>query len=282
MIAANSSQVMEYPAAQLTSNTPAATITINDGNGVQINGIAFDAQGNLWLANYGPCDIDELSASQLASASGSVTRTPVMILNGCASSATVTGPNGLAFDANGNLWVADIDSSDVYEYPANVLTGTGAVTSEPVFQTRPGIPVQYLAFDGGGNLWIGGANQVVRLSGTQLASGGSSSPVSTTPSVSVTVAAGAPSAPCAPVLTPNLEGIAFDDSGDLWAVDNANSAVVEVSAAQLASSGSVNPKTTVAATSGSLSAPWSLAFNPYPTGLPQPVAPGPGLSRRRK
>jgi sugar lactone lactonase YvrE len=269
-IAGGSNQVVEYSAAQLTSGTPAATITINDGNGVQINGIAFDAQGNLWLANYGPCDIDELSASQLASASGSVTRTPVMILNGCGSSATVTGPNGLAFDANGNLWVADIDSSDVYEYPANVLTGTGAVTSEPVFQTQPGIAVQYLAFDGGGNLWISGSNHVVRLSSAQLAAGGSNSPVTATPSVSVTVTGA------------SFEGVAFDDSGDLWAVDNANSAVVEVSAAQLASSGSVNPHTTMAATSGSISAPWSLAFNPYPTGLPQPVQPGPGLSRRRK
>jgi sugar lactone lactonase YvrE len=281
-IAANSMQIMEYPAGQLTSGTPAATITINDANGVQINGIAFDGQGNLWLANYGWCDIDEISASQLAAASGSVTRTPVLILNGCASNATVTGPNGLAFDANGNLWVADIDSSDVYEYPASVLTGTGAVTSEPVFQTSPGIAAQYLAFDGGGNLWISGANQVVRLAGSQLASGGSSSPVSATPSVSVTVAAPAPSGPCAPVLTPTLEGIAFDNSGDLWAVDNANSTVVELSAAQLASGGSVHPTTTVAATNGSLGAPWSLAFNPHPTSLPQPVAPGPGLSRRRK
>jgi len=270
MIAASSNQIMEYSAGQLTSSTPAATITINDANGVQINGIAFDAQGNLWLANYYWCDIDELSASQLASANGSVTRTPVMILNGCGSSATVTGPNGLAFDANGNLWVADIDSSDVYEYPANVLTGTGAVTSEPVFQTRPGIPAQYLAFDGGGNLWISGSNQVVRLSSAQLASGGSSSPANATPSVSVTVTGA------------SFEGVAFDDSGDLWAVDNTNSAVVELSATQLASSATVTPTTRVGATNGSLSAPWSLAFNPHPTSLPQPPAPGPGLSRRRK
>jgi hypothetical protein len=234
------------------------------------------------LANYGPCDIDELSASQLASASGSVTKTPVMILNGCGASVTVTGPNGLAFDANGNMWVADIDSSDVYEYPASVLTGTGAVTSEPVFQTRPGIAAQYLAFDGGGNLWISGANQVVRLSAAQLPGGGSNSPVTATPSVSLTVAAGAPSAPCAPVLTPALEGVAFDDSGDLWVIDNANSVVVELSATQLASSGTVNPKTSITATSGSLGAPWSLAFNPHATSLPQPVQPGPQISRRRK
>ncbi len=270
MIAGNASQVLEYSAAQLTSSTPAATITINDGNGVAINGIAFDAQGNLWLANYGPCDIDELSASQLASASGSVTKTPVMILNGCGANVTVTGPNGLAFDANGNLWVADIDSSDVYEYPASVLTGTGAVTSEPVFQTRPGIAVQYLAFDGGGNLWMSGSDQVVRLSSTQLAAGGSNSPVTATPSVSVTVTGA------------SLEGVAFDDGGDLWVVDNANAAALEISATQLANGGTVSATTRIGATSGSLSAPWSLAFNPRPTSLPQPVQPGPSISRRRK
>jgi sugar lactone lactonase YvrE len=270
VIASSSSQILEYSAAQLTSGTPAATVTINDANGVQVNGIAFDAQGNLWLANYEPCEIDELSAAQLASASGSVTLSPAMVLNGCGANVTVTGPSALAFDANGNLWVADIDSSDVYMYQASVLTGTGAVTSEPTLQTRPGIAVQYLAFDGGGNLWISsGSNQVVRLSASQLASGGSGSPASATPSTSVTVSGAA------------FEGLAFDDSGDLWAVDNANSAVVELSASQLASSATVNPTTRVSATSGSLNAPWSLAFNPHPTSLPTPIT-GPGLSRRRK
>ena len=281
MIASGSSQIAEYSAAQLTSGTPAATITINDTNGpVQITGMAFDAHGNLWLANYGPCDIDELSASQLASASGSVTSTPALILNNCSASVTVTGPNGLAFDANGNLWVADVDSSDVYEYPASALTGSGNVTSEPVFQTRPGIAVQYLAFDGGGNLWISGGNQIVRLSAAQLASGGSNSPVTATPSVSITIASPSPSGPCAPVLIPAMEGLAFDDSGDIWAVDNANSDVVELSRTQLASAGTANPTTTVAATNASIASPWSLAFNPYPTGLPQPAQPG--FTRRRK
>jgi sugar lactone lactonase YvrE len=269
VIANGSNQAVEYSAGQLTSNTPAATITIDDANGVGVNGIAFDAQGNMWLANYEPCEIDELSASQLVSASGSVTRTPAMVLNGCGASVTVTGPSALAFDANGNLWVADIDSSDVYMYAASVLTGTGAVTSEPTFQTRPGIAVQYLAFDGGGNLWISGGNQVVRLSASQLASGGSGSPANATPSTALTVTGA------------SFEGLAFDDSGDLWAVDNANSAAVELSANQLASSGTVNPTTRIAATSGSLNAPWSLAFDPHPTSLPAPIT-GPGLSRRRK
>jgi hypothetical protein len=266
-IASGGAQLVEYSAASLTGS-PVATITINDVNGVQMNGMAFDANGNLWLANYEPCDIDELSASQLASASGSVTKTPVMILNGCEAT-TVTGPSAVAFDANGNLWVADIDSSDVYMYAASVLTGTGAVTAEPTFQTRPGISVQYIAFDGGGNLWISGSNQVVRLSASQLASGGSNSPVSATPAVSVTVSGA------------SFEGIAFDDSGDLWAVDNTNSAVVELSASQLNSGGTVTPATNIAATSGSMNAPWSLAFNPHPTSLPTPPS-GPALSRRRK
>lgn len=269
VIASSSNQILEYSAAQLTSGTPAATVTINDVNGVGVNGIAFDAHGNLWLANYEPCEIDELSAAQLASASGSATLTPAMVLNGCGANVTVTGPSALTFDANGNLWVADIDSSDVYMYQASVLTGTGAVTSEPTFQTRPGIPVQSLAFDGGGNLWTSGGDQVVRLSASQLASGGSGSPATATPSVSLTVSGA------------SFEGLAFDDSGDLWAVDNTNAAVVELSASQLASSGTITPTTNVSTTSGSMNAPWSLAFNPHPTSLPQPIT-GPGLSRRRK
>jgi sugar lactone lactonase YvrE len=265
----NSSQLVEYSRSQLTSGTPTATITINDAGGVQVNSIAFDANGNLWLANYGPCDIDELSASQLASASGPVTITPALTLNGCASSATVTGPNALAFDGQGNLWVADIDSADVYEYPASALTGTGSATVEPIMQTRPGITVQYLAFDGGGNLWVSGSNQVVRLTAAQLSTGGSSSPVDVTPSRSISVSGA------------SFEGVAFDNSGDLWLVDNGNSAIVELSASQLANAGSATPHTVVASSSGSLNAPWSLVFNPMPTNLPQPVLP-PSLARRRK
>jgi len=277
-IASGSSQIVEYSAAQLTGS-PILTITINDVGGVQINGIAFDAHGNLWLANYYPCDIDEISAAQIAGASGSVTLTPAMMLNGCGAT-TVTGPSALAFDANGNLWVADIDSSDVYMYSASALTGTGAVTSEPTFQTRPGIAVQYLAFDGGGNLWISGGNQIVRLSASQLASGGSNSPVTVTPSVSLTVASSG-SGPCAPFITPVMEGLAFDDSGDLWAVDNASATVIELSATQLPSSGTVTPATTVSSSNASLGAPWTLAFNPRPTSLPAPLT-GPSIARRRK
>jgi sugar lactone lactonase YvrE len=268
-IAGNSNLLVKYTPSQLTSGTPAATITINDANGVQVNAIAFDGNGNLWLANYGPCDIDELSASQLASASGSVTITPALTLNGCATSATVSGPNALAFDGNGNLWVADIDSADVYEYPASALTATGAATVEPVMQTRPGITVQYLAFDGGGNLWVSGSNQVVRLTPAELSTGGSSSPVDVTPSRTITVSGA------------TFEGLAFDNSGDLWLVDNGNAAVVELSASQLASAGTATPTTVVAASSGSLNAPWSLAFDPMPDNLPQPVLP-PSLARRRK
>ncbi len=280
-IAQGASQILEYGAGQLTSGTPIAAITINDPNGVSVNGIAFDAQGNLWLANYGPCDIDEIPASQLASASGSVSRTPVLTLNGCGSSATVTGPNGLAFDAQGNLWVADVDSSDVYEYPAGVLTGSGQITSEPVLQTRPGIATQYLAFDGGGNLWISGGNQLVRLTPGQLGNGGSSSPVSATPSRTITVSDGASAGPCTPGVA-SLEGLAFDDSGDLWVVDNGSAIVAELSAAQIANGGTITATTTIGSTNGSMSAPWSLAFNPRPTGLPAPVSGGPQIARRRK
>jgi sugar lactone lactonase YvrE len=266
MIANNASAVVEYSAAQLTSATPVATIAINDPNSqVEVQGIAFDAHGNLWLANYGPCDIDELSASQLAAGSG--TDTPAMTLNACGST-SVTGPNALAFDAQGNMWVADVDSSDVYEYPASVLTGTGQVTSEPVKQSRPGIATQYLAFDGGGNLWVSGGNQVVRLSTSQLAAGGSSSPVTVTPSSSVTVSG-----------STALEGVAFDDSGDLWLVDNSNAAVYELSYAQLAHSGTLTPTTSIASTSGSMVTPWSIAFNAQPTSLPQPAALTPSLQR---
>ncbi len=58
------------------------------------NGLAFDGNGNLYVANEGNNTLSEVSPS------GTVTTF-------VAASAGLSGPTGLAFDSNGNLYVAN-------------------------------------------------------------------------------------------------------------------------------------------------------------------------------
>jgi len=64
-------------------------------------GMAFDQNGNLWVANNAGNSIVELSPT----ASGTATA-----LNTLTDVGTLRQPNGLTFDASGNLWVTDRSS----------------------------------------------------------------------------------------------------------------------------------------------------------------------------
>ena len=66
------------------------------------NGLAFDKDGNLWVANYGANQVLELDPSN-----GTVLNT---ITDG------VNGPTRLAFDSLGNLWVANTTGGTIIGY----------------------------------------------------------------------------------------------------------------------------------------------------------------------
>jgi sugar lactone lactonase YvrE len=100
--------------------------------------MAFDASGGLWVSNgnTSPFSIVGYTASQLA-ASGS----PVPAVTLTPSGSSLANPAGLAFDASGNLWVANVSgASPIVEFSASQLangsptpnitvTSTGVVRS---------------------------------------------------------------------------------------------------------------------------------------------------------
>ena len=166
--------VVQYSAGQLGSTTSAAPATAI-GLGAFSAAVAFDANGNLWVTLAGNNAVVEYTASQL-SASG--TPTPAVTLTATAGS--LKFPAGLAFDASGNLWVANASNTTVVAFSPSQLATTGSPTPAVTLSATAGSLSEPagLAFAASGSLWVAneGANSVVEFTASQLMVSGSPTP----------------------------------------------------------------------------------------------------------
>jgi streptogramin lyase len=224
--------------------------------------LAFDAKGNLWVANQYAGTINELTPSELVTG----TPTPVVTiqdgLHGSLSNQTGNNPIAMAFDSAGDLWIANAGASNVIEYTANQLTSSGsqspAVTLSPgsvsTADTAFNTP-EALAFDHQGNLWVAmGAGSFFEFAPSALTTSG-------VPTVRLKL-----TPPQSPSQTPVPVAVAFDHSGNLWFGLLAGSSVGEYTAAQIAGGG--NPAPAVLFKLSSSMAPTAIAFDPHSPGLP--------------
>lgn len=60
----------------------------------------------------------------------------------------LNGPFGLALDAKGNLWVANVDANNVLEFNSNYVLQPNATITQGISQPTS------VAFDAAGNLWV--------------------------------------------------------------------------------------------------------------------------------
>jgi sugar lactone lactonase YvrE len=294
--------LLKYTAGQLgssTSNPPAVAIATNGPLDVSL---AFDASGNLWVAQYSSNTVVQYAASQLA-ANGSPA--PAVTLSAVGFS-TLNAPGALAFDASGNLWVANGGGNTIVEFTPAQLATSGTPTAAVMLSASSGSLFQptALAFDATGNLWVVNQASVVEFGLSQLAASGSPSPAVTLTddgagsltgplglafdqsgnlwvsdgnadrdtvvefAASQLTASGSPT----PTVTlrpstgtaNHLVGLAFDASGDLWVANLTAGTILEFVASQLVASGSPTPNTVI----GGLAGSWALAFDPHATNLP--------------
>lgn len=127
-------------------------------------GMAFDAHGNLWVADAGLRVLEFTPPFRSGMAATVVLGQPSFTAEAHTSGAAALNyPTEIAFDANGNLWVVDQENNRVLEFNPPFTTGQSArvVLGQPDFTssspatTATGLSQPYgIAIDGSGNVWI--------------------------------------------------------------------------------------------------------------------------------
>jgi streptogramin lyase len=145
-----------YTAPITNASTPFATINV--AGSLNPEGIAFDATGNMWIADGGTNKVYEFTPPF----SGSISPTPAVTIS------SVKFPTGLAFDAAGNLYVSDqnLGTIDIFNPP---FTTGQSPTATPI--TGLSEPTG-IVFDATGNLYIADFTGFVALKNAPTAGGG--------------------------------------------------------------------------------------------------------------
>ncbi len=246
--------IVEFTQLQLAvGGAPAPTVTLSStANSLDSPfSLAFDRSGDLWVANGGPGtgSVVEFTPGQLA-ASGAPTPGVTITTNG---SGSIAVPTSLAFDGRGDLWIGNRTNDTIVSFTPGQLSATG--TPSPVVTlTASAGSINFpagLAFDHSGNLWLVNgtvSSTVVAFSPTQLAVSGSPVPKVTLSGSGTHLA--------------EAHGPTFDRFGNLWVSNTVTNSVTEFSPAQLASSGTPTPVTTLAGAATGLSEPSGVLFVP--------------------
>ena len=195
--------------------------------------LALDRSGNLWIANAGVFDGNVPSILGYTATS--------LLQQNPAPSVVLTSSSfekllGLAFDAAGDLWVADNVTSEVYEFTPQHLSKGGSQTPDLIVQSPSFDFPTDVAFDAANNIWITyqsgnqrpqpGPGAVQMFAAADLTGSGTIEPPA-----AVTLGG---QAPCSILALCEPSGVAFDQSGDLWIAQFPNE-IFEFTPTQLAS-----------------------------------------------
>lgn len=207
-------------------------------------GVAFGADGTLWLASPDDARLLGFAPPALAGSGARPATTVIEPVQG-----SLSAPSGLAFDAAHRLWVANHDNGTLVRFDPDQLAAGGAQVPAVVL-AGVGHPTA-LAFDFGGGLWVADnqAHTITQYRAPLLATSGSPAP-----SVVVSSHVGSPLA--------IPDGLAFDSQANLWVANLGTRTVVSFGGTQLLVSGSPAPQVILSATPGSFNLPVGLAFGP--------------------
>ncbi len=160
-----------WPASALAQDGPLAPdieVRSRGGGIVAPRALAFDAVGNLWVAN-GNDTVAKLSPRQLTASGYQVASVVV----------PVPSPGRMAFDANGTLWIVSGNGVVSLNSASQIESGTHAFGASLSLALQPSA----LAFDAIGDLWIFGVStddgsaRLWLFSPGQQVAGGAQAPV---------------------------------------------------------------------------------------------------------
>lgn len=210
--------------------------------------VAFDTDGDLWVADGEAGSLLELLPSQIKKSGGASAPAVLITSNSI--------PSVMRFDGSNNLWVAELPTPynpsnpfQLWRFAQTDRAASGPANPSLRVVLPDGIDPTDLAFDGSGNLWFAGAgfngDAIEMISANDLEASGSISPSATVTITSPAFGYIAGSGTC-------LGGIDFDRSGDLWVSIGtfnadcvANGQVVEFTPTELGTGGNIAPAVTI-------------------------------------
>jgi secreted PhoX family phosphatase len=252
-------QIVEFLASTLATGgninvAPAMTLSGSSTTLGNPSGCAFDSDGALWIVNDDPtlnADTNlviSFTAAQLA-AGGNVAPT-VVINNG----QNVCNGVDLAFDPNGNLWVANLCAAIAAYKKSDLVAPGGSLT--PMAKVNQSTGVNGLAFDSAGNLWTslqGSVQSITEFKASELPTANNNiNPITTINGALTKI--------------DNPTGLAFV-GGDLWAAQQGTTAnaltkfaQADLAGAAAADAGNIAP-TVVSGANTKLSSPWKIVIH---------------------
>jgi len=191
-------------------------------------GVAVDAAGNVYVADYGNNEIRKISTTGLVSTlAGNGVQGSI---NGAGNTATFNGPTSLAIDPSGNIYVADDNNNQIRKITSAGLVSTLAGSDSTGSVDGLGAAAYFfgpsgVACDAQGNVYVADAgNNLIRM---------------VTPAGSVTTIAGNDNPGAtngAAILAAtfnNPTGLTLDKSGNIYVADMLNSLIRKISGGQV-------------------------------------------------
>ena len=217
--------------------TPGGTVTTFAGNGspgyvdgpaataqfYAPQGLAIDAKGNVFVADYGNNVIREISTAGIVSTFAG--NTIAGYVDGAATVAEFNAPAGIAFDPSGNLFVADRHNNMIRKVTTAgvVSTFAGVTTAGYVNATVNTTTGVYAFFDNPNSLVVDASGNIF------VADLGNSAIREITPAAVVTTVGGGPGQAA---LLGYPAGICMDTKGDFFITDEAGR-IIELTASKV-------------------------------------------------
>ena len=192
------------------------------------NGVAVDGAGNVFVADYDNCTIRKVTPAGVVTTLAGIAGTSGTN-DGTDSAARFCGPQGVAVDNMGNLFVADSGNCTIRKVtPAGVVTTLAGSAGNPGSADGTGVAARFLwpggvAVDRAGNVFVADGYNTIRkvtLAGVVTTLAGLAS--DSCGSADGTGSAARFCSPC---------GVAVDSAGNVFVADSGNNTIRKVTPA---------------------------------------------------